>query len=58
MLGAVVAASSMAGVEVALTTRCQAFKGMPKSEPGPHSKVSFLLSLSCHTSVVPRPSTT
>ena len=58
MLGAVVAASSMAGDEVALTTRCQAFSGMPKSEPGPHSKVCLPPPFSCHTSVVPRPSTT
>jgi len=31
---------------------------MPNSDPGPHSNACFLAFLSCHTSVVPRPSTT
>ena len=58
MLGAVVPANNSAGLEVALTTRCNAFTGIANSEPACHSKVCFLSLPSAHTSVVPRPSTT
>ena len=59
MFGAVVAARRSAGLEVALTRRCIAFIGMPKSEPALHSKTCFLLGLlSCQTSVEPLPSAT
>ena len=56
--GAVVPASSSAGLEVAFTMRCVALMGMVKSEPFCHSKVLRFESPSRQTSVEPRPSTT
>ena len=57
-LGAVLPPSSSAPPEVALTMRNQAFMGIENIDPFCHSKTCFLLSPSCQTSVVPRPSTT
>ena len=57
-LGAVLPAINSAPLAVALTMRNQAFMGMENIEPFCHSNTCFLLSPSCHTSVVPRPSIT
>ena len=57
-LGAVVPANNNAPLDVALTMRCQALIGIENIEPFCHSKTCFLVSPSCQTSVVPRPSTT
>ncbi len=56
--GAVVPASSSAPPEVALTSRYHAFIGIENIEPFCHSNTCLFASPSCHTSVVPRPSTT
>ena len=56
--GAVVPPSSKAGLELALTMRCQALTGIENSDPFCHSNTWRLFLSSSHTSVVPRPSTT
>ena len=55
---ALVAASSNAGLEPALISRCQVLSGARNSVPGPHSNTALLLLPSRQTSVVPRPSKT
>jgi hypothetical protein len=56
--GAVVATRISAGLDEALTMRCQQLSGTENIEPRCHSKVCGFFWSSVQISVVPRPSTT